>query len=86
MRTQRNMWSRKRATLLVLIALALSCAHRYSEDPRDWVGPHRSGRFESDFRDCRQKMDDKGFAYRADRRLILLDCMKKRGWTLKDAN
>jgi len=68
---------------LVLAFCVLGCVHRYSEDRRDWVGP-RNGDFEGDFAQCRQKMDDAGFAYGADRRLILLDCMDKRGWTLEN--
>ena len=77
---------RQFAAMIVLLMLTTACTHRYSEDPGDWVGPHHRGTFESDFRACRQRMDDKGFAYRADRRLILLDCMKKRNWYLKGAN
>jgi len=77
---------REVAALTALALLTTACAHRYSEDPKDWVGPHHEGNFEDDFRACRQRMDDKGFAYRADRRLILLDCMKKRGWHLKGAS
>jgi hypothetical protein len=72
--------------LLAVLIGGLACAHRYSEDPRDWVGPHRDGTFEADFLVCRQRMDDLPFAYGADRRLVLLDCMKKRGWTLKGAS
>ena len=75
-------------SILILLACALTsaCAHRYSEDPKDWAGPHHEGTFEADFAACRQRMDDKGFAYRGDRRLIFLDCMKKRDWYLKGAN
>jgi hypothetical protein len=61
-----------------------SCAHRYSDDPDDWVGPSHSD-FASDFSACRKRMDTAPFRYGGDPRLLLLDCMKKRGWHLKDA-
>ena len=60
-----------------------SCAHRYSEDPNDWVGP-RGSDFESAFVVCRERMDDAPFRFRGDPRLLLLDCMDQRGWRLKD--
>ncbi len=62
--------------------LAASCAHRYSEDRDDWVGPRR-GDFDADFAACRERMDAEPFRYRGDVRLIFLDCMEKRGWYLK---
>lgn len=71
--------------MVAAVSLLVACVHRYSENPEDWTGPHHEGHFEDDFAVCRKRMDDKGFAYRADRRLILLDCMKKRGWHLKGA-
>ena len=76
--------------LLVAIACALmlaacNCAHRYSEDPKDWVGP-RDGDFEADFTVCRKRMDDAPFRFRGDPRLLFLDCMKKHGWHLKGSS
>ena len=67
----------------VFLVFQASCAHRYSEDPADWVGP-RDGDFESDFAVCRQRMNDAPFRYAGDPRLLLLDCMHERGWHLKD--
>jgi hypothetical protein len=67
--------------LLILLATA-ACAHRYSEDREDWVGP-RNGDFEADFEECRARMDAAPFRYGGDSRLIFLDCMEKRRWYLK---
>ena len=66
----------------IAIALALGCAHRYSENREDWVGP-RGGNFEGDLAACKQRMEDAPFRYGGDSRLIFLDCMEKRAWTLK---
>jgi hypothetical protein len=63
----------------------LACAHRYSEDRADWVGPRRGG-FEADFAVCREKMDALPFRFGGDPRLVFLDCMHERGWTLKGAS
>ena len=71
--------------VLALLGFA-ACAHRYSEDPDDWLGPHREGRFESDLADCRERMRKQPFAYGADARLVFLDCMDRRGWTLIGAD
>ena len=71
-------------SLLVLCGLALAaCAHRYSEDPDDWVGPH-DREFQTDFEECRAVMDEVPFRFRGDPRLIFLDCMEKRGWHLEE--
>lgn len=67
--------------LAVLVAVA--CAHRYSEERGDWVGP-RNGDFQADLRACRARMDEVPFRYGGDPRLVFLDCMEKRGWHLKD--
>ena len=69
--------------LLSLLSLPLypGCAHRYSEDPSDWVGP-RNADFESDFSVCRERMDEAPFRYGGDPRLLLLDCMSDLGWHL----
>jgi hypothetical protein len=75
----------KRFTASIVCCLMLSaggCAHRYSEDPSDWVGP-RNGDFEANFAVCKQRMEDAPFRFRGDPRLLLLDCMKQRGWHLK---
>ena len=66
----------------VVLALAGACAHRYSDDRADWVGP-RHGDFEGDFAACRQGMDDAPFRYRGDPRLLFLACMEERRWHLK---
>jgi hypothetical protein len=71
-----------RALLLAVLVFLAACAHRYSEDRADWVGP-RNGDFEGDFEICRQRMDDAPFRYGGDPRLIFLACMKERGWVLK---
>jgi hypothetical protein len=60
----------------------VACAHRYSEDRADWVGP-RNGDFEADLAACRKRMDEAPFRYGGDPRLIFLDCMEKRGWYLQ---
>lgn len=73
-----------RQLCLVFSALFLaSCAHRYSEDRADWIGP-RDGDFSRDLAECRKRMDDEPFRHGGDARLLFLDCMKKRGWHLKD--
>ena len=80
--------TRAKGFLVASTCLVLStsgCAHRYSEDPDDWVGP-RNGDFEADFSVCRKRMDEAPFRYRGDPRLLLLDCMKKHGWHLKGSN
>ena len=69
-------------TLLAALALVTACAHRYSEDRNDWVGP-RNGDFERDFAECRKRMDEAPFRYGGDPRLLFLDCMEKRRWHLK---
>ena len=61
------------------------CAHRYSEDRRDWVGP-QTGDFDSDFEACHKRMVDEPFRWGGDSRLLFLDCMRKRGWHLKGAS
>lgn len=61
---------------------ATACAHRYSEDRDDWVGP-RNADFEADLAECRARMDEVPFRYGGDPRLIFLDCMQERGWYLK---
>ena len=66
----------------LFLLLLLGCAHRYSEEAADWVGP-RNGDFESDFSACRERMDAAPFRYGGDARLLLLDCMNDRGWHLK---
>jgi hypothetical protein len=72
--------------LLALVALtAAACAHRYSEDRDDWVGP-RSADFEGDLSACRARMDEQPFRFGGDPRLIFLDCMEERGWHLKGAS
>jgi hypothetical protein len=71
------------AIAIALLSLGLACAHRYSEDRRDWVGP-RYGDFEQDLADCKERMEDTPFRYGGDPRLLFLDCMEKRGWYLKD--
>ena len=68
---------------IALLSLGTACAHRYSEDRRDWVGP-RYGDFERDLADCKERMEDAPFRYGGDPRLLFLDCMEKRGWHLKD--
>jgi hypothetical protein len=68
-----------------LLLSTIACAHRYGEDPDDWVGP-RNGDFEADFSVCRKRMDEAPFRYRGDPRLLLLGCMKKHGWHLKGNN
>jgi hypothetical protein len=65
-----------------LLTAGASCTHRYSEDRDDWVGP-RHGPFEEDLAACRRRMKEAPFRYGGDTRLIFLDCMDKRGWTLK---
>jgi hypothetical protein len=70
------------AQLALLACVAGGCAHRYSEDRRDWVGPQRRD-FEADFAVCRKRMDDAPFRYGGDPRLLFLDCMKRLGWVLK---
>ncbi len=70
------------AAALALAIASMGCAHRYSEDPKDWVGPANRD-FEPDFSECRQRMDEVPFRFRGDPRLIFLDCMEKRGWYLK---
>jgi len=75
--------SRSHRVVLWLAMLATAaCAHRYSEDRKDWVGP-RNADFEADLRACRARMDEEPFRYGGDPRLIFLDCMEKRGWHLK---
>lgn len=69
----------------LLGVVAAGCAHRYSEDRRDWVGP-QGGDFDGDFAVCRKRMDDEPFRYGGDPRLLFLDCMKRRGWILKGHN
>lgn len=71
-------------TLVLALAMlaATACAHRYSEDRNDWVGP-RSADFEADLSTCRARMDELPFRYGGDPRLVFLDCMKQRGWHLK---
>jgi hypothetical protein len=71
-----------RGWLVAVALVAAACAHRYSEDRADWVGPRR-GDFEGDFEICRARMDDAPFRYGGDPRLIFLACMKERGWILK---
>jgi hypothetical protein len=70
------------AATCVAMLLATACAHRYSENREDWVGP-RERDFEADFAICRARMDEAPFRYGGDPRLIFLDCMEKRGWYLK---
>ena len=60
----------------------MGCAHLYSEDREDWVGP-RHGDFDADFSVCKERMDSKPFRFGGDPRLVFLDCMEKRGWYLK---
>jgi len=74
--------TRSIAGAILTLLLVTGCAHRYSEEPGDWVGP-RDGNFESDFSACRKRMDAAPFRYRGDARLLLLDCMNDRGWYLK---
>ena len=66
---------------LAILATA-ACAHRYSEDRKDWVGP-RNAVFEADLGACRARMDEEPFRYGVDPMLIFLYCMEKRGWHLK---
>jgi hypothetical protein len=77
-----NGWFRS-AGAIALLSLGIACAHRYSEDRRDWVGP-RYGEFEQDLADCKERMEDAPFSYGGDPRLLFLDCMENRGWYLKD--
>lgn len=72
-----------RCGLAVTLALAAACAHRYSDDRADWVGP-RHADFDADFAACRQVMDDAPFRFRGDPRLLFLACMEERDWFLKD--
>lgn len=69
--------------MLAAALFGLACAHRYSEDRDDWVGP-RDGDFAADLAECRKRMDEAPFRYGGDPRLLFLDCMEKRGWFLKD--
>jgi len=70
--------------LLSIVLLAASaCAHRYSENRNDWVGP-RNASFEADLGACRARMDEEPFRFGGDPRLVFLDCMEKRGWHLKN--
>ncbi len=70
------------AVVLAAAAAALSCAKRYSADESDWVGP-RARDFQSDHGACRERMATQPFRFGGDPRLIFLDCMERRGWTLK---
>lgn len=70
------------AVLVLALLTATACAHRYSENRDDWVGP-RNGDFDTDLKACRARMDAEPFRYGGDPRLIFLDCMEKRGWHLK---
>ena len=72
-------WS---TVMLVVAVAALGCAHRYSEDREDWIGP-RDGDFEADFGECRERMDEVPFRAGGDPRILFLDCMENRGWYLK---
>jgi hypothetical protein len=78
---------RRRNVCLSLAAIGAlvvwtGCAHRYSEDRDDWVGP-RDADFDADFGACRERMDEARFRYGGDPRLLFLDCMEKRDWHLK---
>ena len=73
---------KSRALLALVLLAAAACAHRYSEDRDDWVGP-RSADFEADLAACRARMDEQPFRFGGDPRLIFLDCMEKHGWHLK---
>jgi hypothetical protein len=70
------------AGAIALLLTCAGCAHRYSEDPKDWVGPAERN-FDPDFAECRQVMDEVPFRFRGDPRLIFLDCMEKHDWHLK---
>lgn len=70
------------AAATALLGIGPACAHRYSEDRSDWVGP-RDGDFGRDLAACRQRMEAAPFRYRGDPRLLFLDCMEQRGWHLK---
>jgi hypothetical protein len=76
---------RNPVALLAALLLCVSCAHRYSEDRADWVGP-RGADFDADLDACQVKMRDEPFRFRGDPRLIFLDCMGKRGWHLKGSS
>jgi hypothetical protein len=68
----------------ILLAIALvGCATRFSNKPDDWVGPrHRN--FELDYRECQDRMEQAGMRILADSRQAFLDCMEKRGWSMKE--
>jgi len=72
----------RRILLSIGLLAAAACAHRYSEDRNDWVGP-RNANFEADLAACRARMDEQPFRFGGDPRLIFLDCMEKHGWHLK---
>lgn len=78
------LWVRRGSRLAgcLLVLLFSGCAHRYSEERSDWVGP-RDGDFEAGLAACRQRMDDEPFRFGGDARLLFLDCMQQRGWILK---
>ena len=69
------------AMFAAFVALS-GCAHRYSEDPDDWMGPTDSN-FNANFAECRRRMDEARFRYGGDPRLLFLDCMEKREWHLR---
>jgi len=68
----------------ILLAIALTgCASRFSDNPDDWVGSrHRN--FELDYRECRDRMQERGMRLRGDSSQIFLECMEKRDWYPKE--
>ena len=78
MRTRTMIW-----LLACVIVLATACAHRYSRNREDWVGPRRAN-FWTDRDACQARMDAQPFRFGGDPRLVFLACMEERGWYLKD--
>jgi hypothetical protein len=79
---ERRRIMRRVAAVCAAALMTAACAHRYSEDRNDWVGPRKAD-FDEDFAVCKKRMEDAPFRFRGDTRLLFLDCMEKRDWHLK---